>query len=225
MSISSTANPSAATTTSAAAQASSSSTGQQIGEEFNSFIKLLTTQVQNQDPLAPMDSTQFVEQLATFSTLEQQVRSNNSLESIASMIGDLHAMLASEWIGQEVTVESNWVPYSGDAVRYTFDAPTNADSALLTIKDSAGNIVRTEALNPGDAVYNWDGKSQNGEQAAKDTVYQFAIELFDGDELLGTVPPRVVTRVTDLSTENGKLMLGTETYLTTDLASVRKFSD
>lgn len=69
------------------ANASNVSAG--IGVEFNSFLRLLTAQVQNQDPLAPIDSTQFVEQLATFSSLEQQVNTNQTLSTIAELIADL----------------------------------------------------------------------------------------------------------------------------------------
>jgi flagellar basal-body rod modification protein FlgD len=60
-----------------------------VEDQFNSFIQLLTAQVQNQDPLAPMDSTQFVDQLATFSALEQQVRTNQLLEGMSGMLSAL----------------------------------------------------------------------------------------------------------------------------------------
>ncbi|MCI4643282.1 MAG: flagellar biosynthesis protein FlgD, partial [Hyphomonadaceae bacterium] len=111
------------TSTAASSTTASPATPAQFGEEFNSFIQLLTAQVRHQDPLSPMDSTQFVEQLATFSTLEQQVRSNQSLESIATMISDLHSVIASDWLGQKVSVESSWVPYAGAPVEFTADLP------------------------------------------------------------------------------------------------------
>ena len=74
----------------------------ETGAEFNSFLQLLTAQLRNQDPLAPLDSTQFVEQLATFSSLEQDVKSNSSLETIAARMNELYAIAASQWIGQTV---------------------------------------------------------------------------------------------------------------------------
>lgn len=61
------------------------------GDEFNNFLQLLTAQIRNQDPLEPLDSTQFVEQLATFSSLEQQVQSNSRLDTIAATLSDLYA--------------------------------------------------------------------------------------------------------------------------------------
>ena len=89
-----------------------------ISEDFDTFLQLLTAQIKNQDPLAPLDSTQFVEQLATFSSLEQQVETNSTLGSIASMIGDLHSALANEWLGQDVAVSSQHVAFEGDPIEF-----------------------------------------------------------------------------------------------------------
>ena len=68
-------------------------TGQseESGEEFNTFLRLLTAQIRNQDPLAPLDSTQFVEQLATFTNLEMQAKSNQTLEEIAFLLSQQNA--------------------------------------------------------------------------------------------------------------------------------------
>ena len=210
----------AATTQSAVPTAPT--TQQQIGEEFFSFIQLLTAQVRNQDPLAPLDSTQFVEQLATFSSLEQQVETNQSLQSIATMISDLNAVFASEWIGQDVAVASDWVPYNGSSVEFSADLPSIADEAVLSVRDTDGNLIWTETLEPGAGSYTWDGRTQSGVPAAADELYEFTVGVFRNDELVGTVTPRFLTTVTDVSTENGQLRLGTEIGLTTDVGSARR---
>ena len=73
--------------TNASSEDSQTTTSQQaVGEEFDTFLTLLTAQIKNQDPLAPLDSTQFVEQLATFSNLELQAKGNQVLEDIAQML-------------------------------------------------------------------------------------------------------------------------------------------
>ena len=90
-----------AATTSSTATTSTASTTPGLGADFTSFIELLTAQVRNQDPLAPMDSTQFVEQLATFSSLEQLVQSNDSLASIASMFSELLEVVTATEESQE----------------------------------------------------------------------------------------------------------------------------
>lgn len=193
-----------------------------MNEQFNTFIKLLTAQMRNQDPLNPSDSTQFVEQLATFSTLEQQVRSNDTLETISSLINDLNSMVASDWLGQSVTVASAWVPYSGETVEYGFDAPVDYDQAALTVKDSNGNIVWMEQLENGSDTYIWNGQLNDGSTAPVDSLYQFGIELFEDGIFVGSVPPLVKTTVTDVAAENGKIMIGTEMKLTANVDQVRK---
>ncbi|MBR9808619.1 MAG: flagellar biosynthesis protein FlgD [Alphaproteobacteria bacterium] len=203
--------------------ASTSPATQKFGEEFTSFIKLLTAQVQNQDPLAPMDSTQFVDQLATFSSLEQQVRTNDSLGGISSLIGDLHTMFASEWLGEKVTIESSWVPYSGSEIEYQDSAPADADKAYLTVRDPDGELVWSETLDLDENVHSWNGQTSSGDPAAPDTVYEFNIDYYRGAEYLGLGAPQIITTITDVGTENGALRFGTDSHLTADLYSVQKF--
>ncbi len=214
--------PDAASQSASNSSTNTNSTTSRMGEEFNSFIQLLTAQVRNQDPLSPMDSTQFVEQLATFSTLEQQVRGNESLESIATMMNDLHAIIASEWLGQTVSVESSWVPYQGNPVEYTFDAPEGADKAVLTIRDVDGEVVWTETLDPSQESQSWDGRTQSGETLPPDSLYQFSIDLYKGAEYGGSVAPRIITTVTNVGAEQGELRLGTAAQVSSDIGGVRK---
>ena len=210
---------------SAGTSATTASPTQQVGEEFTAFIRLLTAQVQNQDPLAPMDSTQFVEQLATFSTLEQQVRSNDSLDTISTMIGDLHSMLASDWLGQEVMVQSDWVPYAGETVKYALDAPENANGAVLTVQNAEGDVVWTETLDLDEATHTWNGETKSGITAASDELFKFNIDVYENGAHLGTLAPKVITKITDVANEDGTLRFGTASHLTADLSTVEKISD
>ncbi|MEL7546563.1 MAG: flagellar hook capping FlgD N-terminal domain-containing protein [Pseudomonadota bacterium] len=209
-------------TTTAAQTEESAVTAETITSDFDTFIQLLTAQVRNQDPLSPLDSTQFVEQLATFSNLEQQVRSNDTLDSIAAMIGDMQSMLASEWIGEQIEVESSWVPYTGDAVEFTFDLPENADRAALTVRDPSGNEIFTQALDADAPSQSWLGQTSAGGLASPDGLYNFSIDLYSGDDFLGALAPRIITTVTDISSENGKTSLGTSAQLSADVESARK---
>lgn len=164
-----------------------------IGQEFNSFIKLLTAQVRNQDPLSPLDSTQFVEQLATFSSLEQQVNSNTSLGSIAAMMGDLTSIVAGQLLGQTVSLQSSWLPYSGDAVQFSADTPEGTARSVLTIKDQSGQAVWTETLVPGAGVYSWNGRSTSGSQVPAGDLYEYSIDTYSTvGQYTGSVAPRVV---------------------------------
>ncbi len=202
--------------------ATSPTTTTNVGEQFDTFIKLLTAQVQNQDPLEPLDSTQFVEQLATFSALEQQVRSNTSLESIAAMMSDLHTIVASQWLGQNVSVESSWVPFTSDAVNFVVDTPADVDRAVLSVRDNSGNVVWTQTLDTSAESYSWDGHMQSGDEAAPEGLYQFGIDLYSSGTYLGTVAPRILTTVTDIGNEDGSVVFGTSASLTTDANNIRK---
>ncbi|MGB3627518.1 MAG: flagellar hook capping FlgD N-terminal domain-containing protein [Henriciella sp.] len=221
-----TVNPAATTQPATTGQQTDTSAGQvQFGEEFNTFLQLLTAQLRNQDPLSPLDSTQFVEQLATFSTLEQQVRGNESLENMASMIGEIHAMFASDWIGETVTVESSWVPYSDDPVDFQINAPDSADRAILNIKDSAGETVWTDVLDLSDDTHNWRGQKLSGLDAQSGEIFEFGIDLYAGTEFIGTVAPQVMTTVTNVASENGALRIGTSSSLSASVDKVHKVTE
>ncbi|ABI77589.1 putative basal-body rod modification protein FlgD [Hyphomonas neptunium ATCC 15444] len=193
-----------------------------IGSEYNSFIKLLTAQVRNQDPMSPMDSTQFVEQLATFSSLEQLVNSNTALSSIASMIGDLNGLMASQWLGEDVTFASSFMPYTGSEATFSYEAPEGATKSTLTVKDSEGNAVWTETLDADETVFSWDGQLTNGGTATKDEMYEFVIDYYEDNSFKGTAVPNVITKVTDIVSDGGTLRLGTASGLTVDLAQARR---
>lgn len=218
-------NPAAstgATTTSASSSTAINTAG--IGEEFNNFLQLLTAQIKNQDPLSPLDSTQFVEQLATFSSLEQQVKTNVSLEGIASMIGDLHAIVANDWLGQEVAVASKHVAYEGKPVEFEVNPSLAHDQAVLTVTDSQNKVVWQEALDASSERHSWDGNIANQNAKAASGIYQFQLDLFKDGQPIAQTDAEFISKVTALGNEDGKLVLGTENYLTGDLATTRKIS-
>ena len=194
-----------------------------IGEEFNTFIKLLTAQVRNQDPLAPLDSTQFVEQLATFSALEQQVQSNSALGTIATMMNDMTGLLASQWLGQAVSIEASSVPYTGNAIDFSVNAPLGTERSVLTVKDSSGQAVWTETLDAGTEIHSWNGQLQSGGRATSGDVYTFSIDTYDADDVyINAVLPQVRTTVTSIRSENGILYANTSAQLVSELGRVKK---
>lgn len=200
----------------------STSSNASIGSEYNSFIKLLTAQVRNQDPMSPMDSTQFVEQLATFSSLEQLVNSNKALANIASMISDLNGLMASQWLGEDVTFASSFMPFTGSPATFSYEAPQGTTKSTLTVKDANGNAVWAETLAADQTVFSWNGQQTNGETAAKDKMYEFVIDYYEDNTFKGTAVPNVITKVTDILSSGGTLQLGTAAGLTIDLAQARR---
>ncbi|KJS26225.1 MAG: hypothetical protein VR75_07970 [Hyphomonadaceae bacterium BRH_c29] len=203
----------------------SGASAQAFSSEYNSFLKLLTAQVRNQDPLEPMDSTQFVDQLATFSSLEQQVNSNKALDNIASLIGGLHSsILAGQWLGETVAIDTSWAPYKGDAVEYVVDIPDSTDKAVLKVRDKDGNEIWSKTLDADSATYTWNGETTSGEDLADDGLYQFEVQMYKNDELQRTTSPRFIATVTGVTMdEQGTLLLETSANLTTEMANVEKY--
>lgn len=209
-------------TSSTTSSSSSSTTATNFSEDFDTFLQLLTAQIQNQDPLQPMDSTQFVEQLATFSSLEQQVETNNTLESIATMISDLNSIVANEWLGQEVAVSSKHVAYEGDPVEFEVDPTLSYDKAVFSVLDSQGDLVWQETLDAADERYSWNGDVLEKTGQAANGVYEFQLDLFENGQAVTRTQAEVIGKVTTLANEDGQLRLGTDTYMSADVLSARK---
>lgn len=150
------------------------------------FFKLLVKQLQYQDPLKPVENTEFTAQLAQFTSLEQLSGMNSSMEELAKLQGSINNMQALSFIGKEVNAMGNIVHYDGEPLSLDFDLADSAAEVKIQIYDkSTGNVVRTvtmENLAKGDTHYEWDGNDMHGEQVAQGR-YGFAIQAVDQDGL------------------------------------------
>lgn len=153
-----------ATATTASASTSSLS---QLGEDYTRFIKLLTAQISYQDPLAPMDSTQFVSQLAQLSQVEQAVKTNSNLESLSAQLGALTAVTGMDMIGRTVTVTSSRAELANGKTSNFYELPVGATTVSAEIRDPLGQVVRTISGLPGTAetrhALGWDGTDDLGQ--------------------------------------------------------------
>jgi flagellar basal-body rod modification protein FlgD len=148
---------------------------------FDTFLKMLTTQLQNQDPLNPMEGSDFAVQLATFSGVEQQAQTNKLLEQMLTQSGGSLGQLA-EWIGKEVrTIEPVWF---GDKPLTLDIAPdSRADNVTLVTLNEAGKEVLREEIGPGEGQIDWLGRDDMGEKLA-DGRYSFVIESMKSGEVI-----------------------------------------
>lgn len=157
----------AATTAAAASQSQRS--GSKLTENFDSFLKLLTAQLEHQDPLSPMDATQFTNQLVQFSTIEQAIQSNSHLEKLTDLLESDGLTSALDFIGTEVGFDSDQIRLgaTGDAT-FAYRLPQAAAEVRITVRDAKGAIVREAAGQPGagDRAFVWDGKGANGQRLA-----------------------------------------------------------
>lgn len=195
----------AARRTAAAAEETAAGAAAVPGGDFQTFLTLLTTQLQNQDPLKPMESTEFVSQLASFSAVEQQVRTNDRLDEIfAALSGGASAGLA-DWIGKEVRAPAQ-ANYTGVPIQVETTPLDGADTAVLVVKDDFGKVVAQRAVDAEAERVTWDGKDALG-NALPNGLYSFAVESYAGEELLGTTPGQVYAEVTEVRIEGGEPVL------------------
>ena len=132
-----------------------------ISSDFETFLKMLTAQIKNQDPLKPMDSSEFATQLATFSSLEQQVLTNDRLKQISNILGSQGLTQHADWIGKKGLVDGPFDLNGSDAV-LKFVIPPSAQTPKLIIQNGLGEIVFEKFMSPGDNEFTLKGKDQTG---------------------------------------------------------------
>lgn len=149
------------------------------------FLKLLITQLQNQDPLNPADSTEFTAQLAQFSSLEQLSNVNQNLENLQLYQASLNNAQAVGFIGKEIVAQGNALQLKdGAAETCRFELAGAAAGVAVNIYDRAGNFIKAieaGAMSAGRQSVVWDGKDQNGNVVA-DGDYTFGVMAVDGDD-------------------------------------------
>src|SRR6185503_8439602 len=131
-----------------------------LNDTYNNFLLLLTKQLQNQDPLNPMDTAQFTQQLVGFSQVEQQIASNKSLERLINLQSSTNAFNAVSFLGNEVAVDSDHISLKGGKAKFQYEIDHAASQAVLSVYDSRGQVVLVQEANKGVGKYNvdWNGK-------------------------------------------------------------------
>lgn len=190
-----------------AAQQSARTSDQQaaLATDFNDFLILLTTQIQNQDPLQPMDSTEFTNQLVQFSQVEQQINSNQKLDSLVNLQLANTSGLALGFVGLEITYPSVEMNFDGERpVRVTYVSPEDAISAEINIRDEEGNLVFTQEVDgsTGSHEFVWDGEHLGGGVNDSGT-YEVSIDAFDIDDEPIAINTAVNGIVHGIETQNG----------------------
>lgn len=163
------------------------------GGDFQTFLKMLTTQIKNQDPLNPMEGSDFAVQLATFSGVEQQVRTNDLLAQIAAQSGGSLASV-SQWIGKEVRTTAP-VSFDGSPLTLTLDHAPDADQVMLVTYDAQGAEVSREDVGLGEGDVDWVGRRANGTMLP-DGIYSFRLESMKAGTVVERANVGAYSRVT-----------------------------
>lgn len=151
----------------------------QIAGNFDQFLSLLTTQLKNQSPLAPLDTNQFTQQLVQFAGVEQQLKSNETLTTLLSLNKVTAATNAVNFIGTTITADGATTGLKDNKADWHVNAP-RAGTATVTIKNDAGSVVKTAtiSLTAGEQTYTWDGTSSTGTKAPEG-AYTISIDAKD----------------------------------------------
>ena len=189
--------------TSATTTAPTTTTAKPKASDYETFLRMMTVQIQNQDPLSPMSADDFAVQLATFSGVEQQTRTNDLLEqqlaqtaqgSLAQMVG---------WVGKEARIAAP-VEFDGSTpVTLSPNPGLGADKAVLVVKTPAGVEVSRTEIPVTSADYEWMGLDPEGDPLP-DGIYHLSLESYKDDELLGETSVEYFGRITEIrSSSNG----------------------
>ena len=130
-------------TTNTSGTGSTSTAMQQLSGNMNTFLTLLTTQLQNQDPLSPMDSTQFTQQLVEYSQVEQQINTNSNLQNLISLQQAGAGAAAVGYLGKNVTVTNGNAALTNGSATWNYNLPAAAATTTLTVTDATGKTVYT----------------------------------------------------------------------------------
>ena len=153
-----------------------------LAQNFDQFLVLLTAQLQHQDPLSPMQTNEFTQQLVSFAGVEQAINTNKNLEELLTVQKSTQALGLLNFMGNTVEAKSSSTPLVDGKATFAYDLATSADKVTYTIKDSSGKTVYTGTGDKtiGRHEYTWDGKSSGGVQQP-DGAYSVTITATDKD--------------------------------------------
>jgi flagellar basal-body rod modification protein FlgD len=198
-----------ATSVSASATSKISSTPSDKGvvsSDFETFLKMMTAQIENQDPLNPLDATDFATQLATFSGVEQQVKTNELLSALRQDSGAMDLSRMADWVGTSVRVPAN-AAFEGEPVDLWVKPLEMADHAQLVIRDTHGIERNRMAISKTEGPLEWTGVDPKGAKVAWGD-YTFDVESYDSaGDLLATESAQIYADVIEARNDGTSTLL------------------
>ncbi|WP_428540790.1 flagellar hook capping FlgD N-terminal domain-containing protein [Profundibacter sp.] len=194
-----------------------------VNSDYDVFLKLLTAQIKNQDPLSPMSSDDFSSQLAQFSGVEQQVKTNDLLEALGAQMSVMGMGEMATWIGLDARAAAA-ANFDGSPISVSPNPAASADRAVLVVKDSSGNEVQRQDFTPSTDEIQWAGVDGNGAPFSNG-LYTFEVESYSGDELIATNKAEIYSRVLEAKSRNGETILVLEGGVEVPSTSVSALRD
>jgi len=210
-------------TTGTSTSGTSGNAMQQLSGNFDTFLQLLTTQLQNQDPTSPMDTNEFTQQLVEYSQVEQQIDTNTNLQTLISQSSSQSAAYATSYLGKTVTVSGGQGSFSDGEATWNYNLGAAASSSILTVTNSSGQTVYTGqgATSQGNNTFNWNGEDNNGNQQP-DGTYTLSVAASDSNGNAITSAVTSSGQVSEISMSNGapQLTIGSMQVGLTGISSV-----
>lgn len=196
-------NPSASVF--AASQSATSGPAKSDPSDYETFLLMLTTQLENQDPTNPAEADELAVQLATFSSVEQQTLTNDLLGDLISQTGIDTLAEMSGWVDMEILSEGS-VGFAGNPLEIEVTVPDLADKAELVAYNSSGAVVDRLALEKTTKSVTWDGVTRSGDVLPAGN-YRFELEASHLGQSLPTDQVAVYRRVSEVRIEDGNVQL------------------
>lgn len=176
-----------------------------LSSDFETFLKMLTVQVQNQDPLNPLDATDYASQLATFSGVEQQVQTNSLLKELSATLSGNALQGLSDWIGKEGLVTAPaW--FNGNPVIVRPEYAPGASSGILSVMNDSGQIIQRVPFSADQSSFVWQGVDENGNKLPNG-AYTFEVESYDSKGLIDTSLAQVYSQIEEVRVDNGAVVV------------------
>lgn len=224
---------SSTTSTTSTKSTSSSSSTTTATDSYQTFLTLLTKQLETQDPTNPVDATTFTTQLVQLSALEQQMSTNDKLDTLNSSVTDLASSVSSSlgttssavsYYGKTVEAEGSTTPLQDGEATWEYDLDSAASSVKLTITDSSGNTVYSDVSSStaaGTHEVTWDGVGTNGKSYSSGT-YTLSVTALDanGNAIDTTTRFKGTVTAVDSSTGTAVLNVGGVSLSAGDVLSV-----
>jgi flagellar basal-body rod modification protein FlgD len=191
-----------------------------LSSNMNTFLNLLMTQLQNQDPTSPLDSSQFTSQLVQYSSVEQQITTNTNLTSLIQLTQGNEVVQSAAMLGKQAQVASDHLSLQNGVATVDFNA-TLAGPASIVVTNSLGQQVATATVNAGQGAntWTWDGASSGG-NTEPDGAYQVTVLQTDATGATVTVPTTIVGTVTGV-TSTGSAVTVDMGALSVDFSALR----
>jgi flagellar basal-body rod modification protein FlgD len=193
----------------AATQSGAATSRASLAQNFDTFLTLLTAQLQNQDPLDPVDSSKFTDQLVQFSQVEQQIETNDRLERLLDNQAAGSAGAALGYLGRTAEVKGATTQLADGEARWGYELDRAAANVTLTVTDNVGRVV-FETRRPGSTgaqSFVWDGRDLDGRERPAG-AYRLSVKASDAadDEVKATISVREKITGVDLGGGNTQFM-------------------